>query len=38
MYRNQDRDNGARIRVVSVPEAQPIAQAELANVDWQMLI
>jgi membrane fusion protein, multidrug efflux system len=33
MYRNQDRDSSARIRVVAVPEAQPIAQAELANVD-----
>jgi membrane fusion protein, multidrug efflux system len=33
MYRNQDRDSSARIRVVAVPEAQPIAQAELASVD-----
>jgi hypothetical protein len=33
MYRNQDRDSSARIRVVAVPEAQPIAQAELTNVE-----
>jgi membrane fusion protein, multidrug efflux system len=33
MYRNQERDGSARIRVVAVPEAQPIAQAELAKVD-----
>jgi membrane fusion protein (multidrug efflux system) len=33
MYRNQDRDSSARIGDVAVPEAQPIAEAELANVD-----
>jgi membrane fusion protein, multidrug efflux system len=33
MYRNQDRDGSVRIRVVAVPEAQPIAQADLAKVD-----
>jgi membrane fusion protein, multidrug efflux system len=33
MYRNQDRDSSTRIRVVAVPEAQPIAEAELASVD-----
>jgi membrane fusion protein (multidrug efflux system) len=31
MYRNQDRDSSARIRVVAVPEAQPIAEADLVN-------
>jgi membrane fusion protein (multidrug efflux system) len=33
MYRNQDRDNSNRTRVVAVPEAQPIAEADLANID-----
>jgi hypothetical protein len=33
MYRNQDRDTSARVRVVSVPEAQSIGEADLTEGD-----
>jgi membrane fusion protein (multidrug efflux system) len=33
MVRNQGRDSSARVRVVSVPEAQPIGEADLAEAD-----
>ncbi len=33
MYRNKDRGSSAHVRVVSMPEAQPINEADLAGAD-----